>query len=181
MSSSSGDEGTRQRRKSAFKETGLVDENDAGARPPSPKRPELKVRFRSKNDIFELSNADEAWENTSAESSEDETSIKVRLPRQRTRPSSDTFALIAFVVIFSTIIVQLIGSGKSRMLSVDAAPPMAPSKGSVQMLNKRQDSSDPTDWCKKWSGQTAIINGTLYMYGGRKTLESSQTSNTWSQ
>jgi len=44
-------------------------------------------------------------------------------------------------------------------------------------LVKRQDS--PADVCKRWSQQSAVINGTLYLYGGRATTSSDQTSNTW--
>lgn len=45
------------------------------------------------------------------------------------------------------------------------------------MLVKREDS--PTDACKRFSGQSAIVNGTLYMYGFRRTTEAKQTDNTW--
>ncbi|EAS32946.3 kelch repeat protein [Coccidioides immitis RS] len=44
-------------------------------------------------------------------------------------------------------------------------------------LTKREDS--PTDVCKRWSQQTAIVNGTLYIYGGRSISQSSQSDNTW--
>lgn len=42
---------------------------------------------------------------------------------------------------------------------------------------KRADS--PTDVCTRWSHATAIVNGTLYIYGGRAKTEADQTSNTW--
>ncbi|KAK2861465.1 hypothetical protein FQN49_004170 [Arthroderma sp. PD_2] len=42
----------------------------------------------------------------------------------------------------------------------------------------RRDNS-PTDVCKRWSQQTAIVNGTLYIYGGRSTTDASQDDNTW--
>lgn len=44
-------------------------------------------------------------------------------------------------------------------------------------LLKRQNS--PTDICTRWSHQSAIVNGTLYVYGGRATKDPGQTSNTW--
>ncbi|KAF2088406.1 hypothetical protein K490DRAFT_72831 [Saccharata proteae CBS 121410] len=44
-------------------------------------------------------------------------------------------------------------------------------------LSKRADS--PADVCTRWSQATALVNGTLYIYGGRTTTSSSQTSNTW--
>jgi hypothetical protein len=120
------------------------------------------------------------WEDTSASSSEDETSVRLRVPRVRARPSSDKFALIAFVIIISTMIAQLVPSGKSRMLSVGAAPPMAADAAAVQFSSKRQNSDDPTDYCKKWGHQSALVNGTLYLYGGRKAMTASQRSDTWS-
>jgi hypothetical protein len=45
-------------------------------------------------------------------------------------------------------------------------------------LQKRDNS--PTNVCKRWSQQNAIVNGTLYLYGGRATLSPGQTSNEWS-
>src|SRR6202007_986502 len=37
----------------------------------------------------------------------------------------------------------------------------------------------PTDVCKRWSQQSALVNGTLYLYGGQSSTTSDQTSNTW--
>jgi hypothetical protein len=45
------------------------------------------------------------------------------------------------------------------------------------LLHKRANS--PTDVCKRWSHQSAVVNGTLYIYGGQSTTSSSQTTNTW--
>ncbi|KAI7229559.1 kelch repeat protein [Hortaea werneckii] len=44
-------------------------------------------------------------------------------------------------------------------------------------LAKRSDS--PTDVCFRWAQQSAIVNGSLYLYGGEATTQASQTSNTW--
>lgn len=44
-------------------------------------------------------------------------------------------------------------------------------------LVKRQNS--PTDICTRWSHQSALVNGTLYVYGGRATKDAGQMSNTW--
>jgi hypothetical protein len=49
---------------------------------------------------------------------------------------------------------------------------------SARTLQKRDNS--PTNVCKRWSQQSAIVNGTLYLYGGRATLSSDQKSNQWS-
>ncbi|GAB7360883.1 hypothetical protein MBLNU230_g0869t1 [Neophaeotheca triangularis] len=44
-------------------------------------------------------------------------------------------------------------------------------------LSKRQDSS--TDVCFRWAQQSALVNGTLYLYGGEAMTESGQEQNTW--
>lgn len=46
-----------------------------------------------------------------------------------------------------------------------------------EQLVKRQNR--PTDICTRWSHQSALVNGTLYVYGGRATKDAGQTSNTW--
>ncbi|SLM37063.1 Kelch-type beta propeller [Lasallia pustulata] len=46
-----------------------------------------------------------------------------------------------------------------------------------EMVAKRQNS--PTDICTRWSHQSAIVNGTLYVFGGRATTDIGQTNNTW--
>lgn len=42
----------------------------------------------------------------------------------------------------------------------------------------KRDNS-PTDVCNRWSHQSAVVNGTLYLYGGRAISSSGQTDNTW--
>ncbi len=42
---------------------------------------------------------------------------------------------------------------------------------------KRDDS--PTDVCSRWSHQAAVINGTIYLYGGHATNSSGQNLSTW--
>ncbi|KAK7430832.1 hypothetical protein QQZ08_002621 [Neonectria magnoliae] len=37
----------------------------------------------------------------------------------------------------------------------------------------------PTDVCARWALQAALLNGTLYMYGGRAKTERDQENNTW--
>ena len=45
---------------------------------------------------------------------------------------------------------------------------------------KRDDSpTSPTDVCLRWAHQSAILNGTIYIYGGRSTQDATQTSNEW--
>ena len=45
-------------------------------------------------------------------------------------------------------------------------------------LVPRQAITD-TDVCNRWSQQSALVNGTIYLYGGHTTSTAEQTSNTW--
>ena len=55
------------------------------------------------------------------------------------------------------------------------AVPVRAAEGAA--LHRRQESA--TSWCFKWAQQSAIVNGTLYLYGGELKTEASQTSDTW--
>lgn len=44
---------------------------------------------------------------------------------------------------------------------------------------KREDSK--TDTCTRWSHQAAVLNGTLYIYGGQSKEKAGQEENTWSK
>ena len=45
------------------------------------------------------------------------------------------------------------------------------------MILPRADTD--TDVCSRWSQQSALVNGTIYLYGGHATTQQGQTSNTW--
>ena len=45
-------------------------------------------------------------------------------------------------------------------------------------LVTRQATSGP-DVCNRWSQQSALVNGTIYLYGGHTTTTADQTSGTW--
>jgi len=40
---------------------------------------------------------------------------------------------------------------------------------------------DGTDICKRWSHQSALVNGTLYIYGGQATTSAGQDRNNWNR
>ena len=42
-----------------------------------------------------------------------------------------------------------------------------------------RQASDDTAVCNRWSHQSALVNGTIYLYGGHNTTSASQTSDTW--
>jgi hypothetical protein len=152
-----------RRRSSAFFEAGLEGEDalvDARIRRNS--RPRI-VRFRSKVEVVEPE-AVEVYEPTD---------MPVLFP---TLGRLLFFALLIAVVLPSLSNSPLLKAGIGP-IGAKAGPVAIPRPKSLPQ--KRQNTA--TDICKRWSGQSAVVNGTLYYYGGRATTDSSQTSNTWSE
>ena len=46
-----------------------------------------------------------------------------------------------------------------------------------KLLSPRADTN--TDVCSRWSQQSALVNGTIYIYGGHSTTQQGQQSGTW--
>jgi hypothetical protein len=183
--------GGKQRRKSVFTEIGL-DEIDGPIkdRPVERPRKPRKVRFRSKLDIHEPQVIDEEDWASEEDELEDEKHFPVPTVMATTTsaspfPSMPRIFLFVFMLAFMLPTLHnspLFGKGitpigvKGGMLKNPQVKPQTTVEGRQQ---KRDDS--PTDICKRWSQQSAIVNGTMYLYGGRLTTDSSQTSNTWSE
>ncbi|KAI0971334.1 hypothetical protein F4678DRAFT_479279 [Xylaria arbuscula] len=86
------------------------------------------------------------------------------------------FTLIALLIaVVLPAISYNNGRQKVKMNGADAGIIRKPASTSV--LEDRANS--PTDVCKRWAGQSAVLNGTLYYYGGRKKTTADQTANTW--
>ncbi|KAI5269744.1 hypothetical protein E4T47_06870 [Aureobasidium subglaciale] len=84
---------------------------------------------------------------------------------------------VAIVVAATLPFIQRPSQTKS-----DAAPSIGVDSRAVprertMVLETRANS--PTDVCTRWSHQSAVINGTLYVYGGQATTEPEQTENKW--
>jgi hypothetical protein len=169
FSQTSGPEG-QQRRSSAFFEDGLRGEDaiiDAKVRRNS--RPKLQVRFRSKVEIHEADAID--W------TPEPEPRVE-QMPSYF--PTLDRLLFLAFCI---ALILPSLGNSPLLKAGVSpigakAGPVSIPIESKVKSLpSKRQD----TSVCKRWAGQSALVNGTLYYYGGRSTTSADQTSDTWSE
>jgi hypothetical protein len=101
-------------------------------------------------------------------------------PRRSPRQALLSKAIIVVLTILSIIHLAPFFSSWSGIALVGAtgfSKPRVASQLDVPEIRKRANS--PTDVCKRWSQQSAIVNGTLYLYGGRATTSSSQDSNTW--
>lgn len=84
------------------------------------------------------------------------------------------FVALAFPSFFGS------GTNSNLMPAMAEAGPVGHRPEVVkEIAGKRQTTN--TDVCKRWSGQSALVNGTLYYYGGRATTSPSQTTNEWSK
>jgi len=100
--------------------------------------------------------------------------------RQARRTPIQRLGLYLLMLAIAIPLLQLtFFTGKSNLppLTATGVPFSEAPLNTREDLEKRQ--SSPTDVCKRWSQQSAIVNGTLYLYGGRATTSSDQTSNEW--
>ncbi|PVH94235.1 kelch repeat protein-like protein [Periconia macrospinosa] len=181
-------------RKSVFAEVGLIDLQKAreerntapvlvSTSPISPRksRPARTVRFRSQNEILNEQSAEEngsedGWESAS-DSDDDFGSIEISHIQQ---DSSYTkiYRLGLLTVVFAMLL---------PVLQIDKIVPVGVRGGVIPrevievmnqpQLERRDDSQ--VEVCKRWSGQSTVLNGTLYMYGFRTLTDAKQTDNTW--
>jgi hypothetical protein len=180
-------------RRSIFTEVGLIDKHTINTkRSPAPilvtgqplrqQRPSRTVRFRSKNSIF---GGEDGFEEVDDESDwesvedEDEASQPITTPYTVSNSKLYRAGLFAVVLALMLPILQMISIAP---FSVNAS---SIPQGSISSLAERstlvQRADSQTEVCKRWSGQSAIVNGTLYMYGFRTTTDAQQKSDTWSE
>jgi hypothetical protein len=168
-------------RNSAFLEIGLGG-NDAivDEKLRREARPKLQVRFQSKVDIVEPGPSHVLTDPVHVDKSP--------------RPQVPLLSSTPFKLIFLALVALLVVPGwrTSPILRVDANP-VGAGAGPASDIGrahrekreplpphvKRDDS--PTVVCKRWSQQSALVNGTLYLYGGRLTTSSDQTTDEWSE
>ncbi|KAL8763066.1 MAG: hypothetical protein Q9184_001026 [Pyrenodesmia sp. 2 TL-2023] len=86
--------------------------------------------------------------------------------------------LIAFPLLFDTGWLgipgtSVIGASAGVIRNSDAIE----EDGAGRLRQKRADTD--TDVCNRWAGQSALVNGTIYLYGGHSTQEPGQKENTW--
>jgi hypothetical protein len=180
-----------QRRRSVFREVGLDDEVERLEAPATkPSRPS-SVRFRSKPDVRVI----EPYQDVEPENefineppksiSHPATSVRLRplSPVPNRNKSSLMYRLGALTFLVAAVVPVLHSSGYFREgalpiqpVSAGVIPEGARSHMGVD-LSRRDDS--PTNVCFRWAQQSAIVNGTLYLYGGQAMTTQGQTDNTW--
>lgn len=161
----------------------------------SPKRvrPVHRVRFRSKTNIFEEEEkSEDKWEDVDDTASdhsmaEDDGTLSTMTlclnTHIRTYSRLYRLGILVFLLAVTLPLLQnnpVVGNNGHTLFGVRGGViPSTPAEymGEVAEFLRRGDT--PTDVCTRWSHQTALVNGTLYIYGGRKTTDAQQTSDTW--
>ena len=93
-----------------------------------------------------------------------------------------TFALLIVLIVPLMQDTSLLGKKGLSAFGVKGGVIRRSDGGSKERLDDglvERQSNDPTDYCVRWSHQTALVNGTLYVYGGRASQSTGQTDNTW--
>lgn len=160
-----------RRRSSAFFEAGLQGDDalvDAKVRRNS--RPRV-VRFRIKVEVVEPEAID--WSQYTTKSVNEMPAYFPTLPRLI------FLALILAIVLPSLNSSPLLKAGFGP-IGAEAGPIVVPREKQHKSIPQRRQVSS-TDVCKRWSQQSAVVNGTLFLYGGRSTTSDQQTSDTWSK
>ncbi|KAL1644297.1 hypothetical protein SLS61_008900 [Didymella pomorum] len=181
------------RRRSIFTEVGLIDEHTITTkRSPAPilvteqtlrqQRPSRTVRFRSRNSVFGGKDGiDEMDGESDWESVDEEDEVTQPMSTESTHILSNSrlyrAGFFAIVLALMLPIIQMISIAPLSVYGSTIPRASITSVAERSTLVERADS--PTDVCKRWSGQSAIVNGTLYMYGFRTTTDAQQKTDTW--
>lgn len=91
--------------------------------------------------------------------------------------------VMLFVLVLPGLQLSLpIGRARRSSSNGANASPVGRTSPYLEHMNHlvaRQE--DDADKCLRWAHQSAIVNGTLYMYGGRSRDDETQKENTWSK
>ncbi len=183
------------RRMSIFTEVGLIDEETIQQeRSPIPShgqslkklRPAQMLRFRSLNDVINRENDDGEHESDWESIYDEEEDASIPLSPKPVVPGqyaiSPKFYRLALFSVALALLLPLLQLNPLTRVGVRGGHiPRATiqAQSEHEILSKRDNS--PVDVCKRFSGQSTIVNGTLYMYGFRTLTDSQQTSGTWSK
>ena len=175
----------RPRRESVFHEVGLLDD-----KPPIPppdyynltRANSPKVNPRSPTPPIERIDEEDEIEGTGqGRSGWDQEKDAPHPPHTRLKSStSSIFRVILLALVIISIIHLNPFPNPAKFHRNVASTSDCEENPQLKRRGLERRANSPTDVCKRWSQQSAIVNGTLYLYGGRATMSSSQTSDTWS-
>ncbi|KAI9809407.1 MAG: hypothetical protein M1826_003920 [Phylliscum demangeonii] len=116
----------------------------------------------------------------------------VRLPPPPRVPPSTLSTLTHFAILLVLFVLVLpgvqlsisfgatsYGCGGVAARSVRARTSETEADPGVQKARLEARADSPTAACLRWSHQSAVVNGTLYLYGGQARQDELQTTDTW--
>jgi hypothetical protein len=171
-----------RRRSSAFVEVGLSGDDailDAKLKKVE-SRPRMQVRFRSEIEFHEPEDKETAFDSD-------------RQPSFATHFAAPSFAFPSMPQLFllSLLLALALPSLYNSPFFKAGISPIGAKAGTIKTSLEPEirtlpeelvgRDNSPVNICTRWSQQTAVVNGTLYIYGGRAKTQPSQTSNTWSR
>lgn len=114
---------------------------------------------------------------SSQKKSTNSTRMLPNIPTHRPSPVSrlSTWAILATVLLLLWCDSSFPANARLGLVGVQART--IQTQEVVKRNIKREDT--PTDVCSRWSHQSAVVNGTLYLYGGRSSQAAGQEENTW--
>lgn len=165
---------TLRRRSSAFTEIGLEGHDPILDEKIRTDRPKFAVRFRSNVSVVEP-NAIDSEPPTPAPTSPvvAQKSLLSHIPVSQ-------LALLVAIVALALPVVNAPPAQSQQMSPLAQAVPVSPRVEMPETLPAKRQTTT-TDVCKRWSGQSAVVNGTVYYYGGRATTSADQTTDQWSK
>lgn len=185
-------EQSTQRRASKFREIGLEYEIpvSAATEQPDTRRPAVRFDSQPKVHVFAHEHQEGATGTPKDEKPEllEQTSATTHPPGRRkdsllsrSAPLMFRFGVLALAV--ASLVPFLRGSPLSSasvlpVQGVEGGPIPRDVRPDEGVILARQDDS-PTDVCFRWAQQSALVNGTLYLYGGQASTQQGQEQNTW--
>ncbi|KAI1470934.1 uncharacterized protein F4812DRAFT_283032 [Daldinia caldariorum] len=178
----------RKGRRSIFKEVGLTEEEEETQRNIIPKPHEEsdageRIELSSEITSPVETRPSEGQEPAKGKSKWLSKLALSRRPRMKTTSSAPPPNIaglhrLSMIALLIAIVLPTISYNNGRKkVEISGADAGVIRPTPTVLLKGREDS--PTDVCTRWAGQSALINGTVYFYGGRSKTNGDQQANTW--
>lgn len=176
----------RSRYKSAFTEIGLdetPDPKSSSLQDDRLTRPGSRVRWRSQVEIHEMEQQEDADVRQDMISRTTPATTWHQHGSSAAILSRLSFLAVVFAIMIPVLHMSPLLNAGPAILGAEAGP-IAPNSlrnrniDSTRLLSRQTNAADV---CLRWSQQSAVVNGTLYLYGGRTKSDSNQASDTWSE
>lgn len=154
-------------------------------------RPQRRVRFSSKSQIFDTPPVEKACISDEEDGIDDGSFVDCAKSPYETRalvsrrPYPPWSRILPYTLVLGILMTllhnsPLIATNGKVLLGAEGGIIRAPETDGILVeaaMAKRANS--PTDVCTRWAHQSALVNGTLYVYGGQATQQPQQLNNTW--